>query len=107
MRDGNPPSEDAAQTSAFAGVTTFTGPAVYTEESKFVKVDFKDIDKGKTGYPKKARDGWVAMVQHYFVSAWLPKPGLEPEYFPNKVPGTPQTAGFGLPAGEVARGPSA
>src|SRR5258706_140302 len=31
MRDGNPPSEAAAQTSAFAGVTTFTGPAGYTK----------------------------------------------------------------------------
>ena len=35
LRDGNAPSEQAAQTSAFAGVTTFTGPAVYTDEAKF------------------------------------------------------------------------
>ncbi|HEX7559777.1 MAG TPA: membrane protein insertase YidC, partial [Usitatibacter sp.] len=46
LRDANPPSEQAAQTSAFAGVTTFTGPAVYTDEAKFHKVDFKDIAKG-------------------------------------------------------------
>jgi YidC/Oxa1 family membrane protein insertase len=107
LRDGNPPSEDAAQTSAFAGVTTFTGPAVYTEESKFVKVDFKDIDKGKTGYPKKARDGWIAMIQHYFVSAWLPKPGAEREYFTSKVSDTLYSAGVVLPMGQVAPGASA
>ena len=66
-------------------MTTFTGPAVYTEESKFAKVDFKDIDKGKQSHPKKAKDGWIAIVQHYFVSAWLPKAGVEREYFTSKV----------------------
>ena len=33
MRDSNPPSEEAAQTNAFAGVTTFTGPAVFTQQA--------------------------------------------------------------------------
>src|SRR6266851_2350953 len=80
LRDGNPPTQEAAQTSAFAGVTTFHGPAVYTEESKFSKIDFKDIDKGKPPPVKKAMDGWIAIVQHYFVSAWLPPPGREREY---------------------------
>jgi len=55
--------------SAFA--STFTGPALYTEGSKFKKIEFKDIDKGKTDHDKSADNGWVAMVQHYFVSAWL------------------------------------
>ena len=106
VRDGNPPSEDAAQTSAFAGVTTFTGPAVYTEESKFVKVDFADIAKGKQTHPKKARDGWIAMIQHYFVSAWLPKAGVEREYFTSKVSDTLYSAGVVLPVGQVAPGAS-
>src|SRR5262249_50945259 len=59
LRDSNPPSEEAAQTSSFGGVTTFTGPAVFTDESHYVKVDFKDIDKGKQSYPKKTKDGWI------------------------------------------------
>jgi YidC/Oxa1 family membrane protein insertase len=106
-RDGNPPSEEAAQTSAFAGVATFTGPAVYTEESKFVKVDFKDIDKGKQAHPKKAKDGWVAMIQHYFVSAWLPKPGVEREYYTNRVGDNVYTAGVLVPVGAIAPGATA
>ncbi|HSV16215.1 MAG TPA: membrane protein insertase YidC, partial [Tepidisphaeraceae bacterium] len=101
LRDANPPSEDTVQTSSFAGVTTFTGPAVYTEESKFVKVDFKDIDKGKTPYPKKTKDGWIAMVQHYFVSAWIPKQGVEREYFTNKV-GDLYASGVVIPVGTIA-----
>ena len=107
VRDGNPPSEQAAQTSAFAGVTTFTGPAVYTEESKFVKVDFSDIAKGKQSHPKKARDGWIAMIQHYFVSAWMPKAGVEREYQTAKVSDTLYTASVVVPVGQVAPGSTA
>lgn len=107
LRDSNPPSEDAAQTNAFAGVTTFTGPAVYTDEGKFVKVDFGDIAKGKQTHAKKATDGWVAMIQHYFVSAWLPKPGVEREYFTSKVSDTLFTAGVVVPVGSIAPGATA
>ncbi len=107
MRDGNPPSEAAAQTSAFAGVTTFTGPAVYTEEAKFTKVDFSDIAKGKQSYPKTAKDGWIAMIQHYFVSAWLPKNGVDREYYTNKVAENRYTAGVKVPLGAISPGGTA
>ena len=107
LRDANSPSEEAAQTNAFAGVTTFTGPALYTEESKFVKVDFSDVAKGKPIPVKKAKDGWIAMIQHYFVSAWLPRPGVEREYFTTKVTDTLYTAGVVVPVGEIAPGASA
>lgn len=64
-RDGNPPPGE----SAF--YFTFTGPAVYTEARKFQKIDFKDIAKGDARHERSADDGWIAMVQHYFTSAWL------------------------------------
>ncbi|SFO59596.1 protein translocase subunit yidC [Variovorax sp. PDC80] len=57
--------------STMFGTNTFTGPAAYTNEKKFHKLDFKDITKGKVEPPPAANDGWIAMVQHYFVSAWL------------------------------------
>jgi YidC/Oxa1 family membrane protein insertase len=107
LRDANAPSEKAAQTSAFAGVTTFTGPAVYTDEGKFVKVDFSDIAKGKQAHVKKAKDGWIGIIQHYFVSAWLPKAGMEREYFTNKVADNLYTAGVVTPVGTIAPGASA
>ncbi|QKJ66520.1 membrane protein insertase YidC [Deefgea piscis] len=53
------------------GTHTFTGPAVYTEEAKFQKVDFDKIRKGEAKYIPWAKDGWIAMIQHYFVSAWI------------------------------------
>jgi YidC/Oxa1 family membrane protein insertase len=107
LRDGNPPSEQAAQTSAFAGVTTFTGPAIYTDEGKFVKVDFSDVAKGKQTHVKKAKDGWIGIIQHYFVSAWLPKAGAEREYFTNKVGDNLYTAGVVMPLGTIAPGATA
>ncbi|MBK6980355.1 MAG: membrane protein insertase YidC [Betaproteobacteria bacterium] len=107
LRDGNQPSQEAAQTSAIAGVATFTGPAVYTDELKFVKVDFKDIEKGKQTHARKAKDGWIGVVQHYFVSAWLPKPSAEREYFTNKVGENLYTAGVIVPVGSIAPGASA
>lgn len=70
-RDGNDPSD----TSFF--YSTFTGPALYSEEEKFQKITFADIDKGKASYVKQADNGWIGMVQHYFATAWIPPEGKE------------------------------
>jgi len=107
LRDGNQPSQEAAQTSAIAGVATFTGPAVYTDEAKFVKVDFKDIDKGKQSHARKAKDGWIGLVQHYFVSAWLPQGSVQREFFTSKVGENLYTAGVIVPVGAIAPGAAA
>ena len=97
-RDGNPPDGE----SSF--YFTFTGPAVYTEAQKFQKVDFKDIAKGNAGHEKAADNGWVAMVQHYFVSAWLVQtPGLR-EFRSAKVAENHYTVAMVMPLGEVAPG---
>ena len=65
VRDGNkPPGESSFY-------STFTGPAIYTEAKKYQKVEFADIKKGKAEFEKESNNGYVAMVQHYFASAWL------------------------------------
>ena len=79
MRDGNPPEGE----SSF--YFTFTGPAMYTEAAKFRKIEFKDIEKNKAELDKSASDGWIAMVQHYFTSAWLIPPNTPREYRVAKV----------------------
>ena len=100
-RDGKP----AEQVEAF-GVTTFTGPAFFTDAAKFQKVQFEEIAEGKAKFAKTASDGWVAMVQHYFVSAWLPAAGIEREYFARKVGGDLYSAGVILPVAAIAPGAS-
>jgi YidC/Oxa1 family membrane protein insertase len=97
-RDGNKP---AGESSFYF---TFTGPAMYTEASKFKKIDFKDIAKGGDIHDKSADNGWVAMVQHYFASAWL-VPGNVKREFRTAKPGDNQyTIAMVLPLGEVAPG---
>jgi YidC/Oxa1 family membrane protein insertase len=76
---------------------TYTGPALYTDKAKFHKLEFKDIEKGKLDFEKSASDGWVAMVQHYFTSAWLHGGDAKREFFANKVAGsTGQTYAVGM-----------
>jgi len=65
--------------------STYTGPAVYTEEAKFQKVDFADIEKGKAIPIKKSEDGWAGIIQHYFVVAWVPAASTTREFFTRKV----------------------
>ena len=66
-------------------VPTYTGSAVYTDKEKLVKADFSSIEKGKTDFVKEANNGWIGVLQHYFVAAWLPKDQLSREYFTRKL----------------------
>jgi YidC/Oxa1 family membrane protein insertase len=87
--------------------STFTGPAVYTAEQKFQKVDFSDIDKNKVDIQKESTSGYVAMVQHYFASAWILPEGVKRELFVRKLPDTNNYAvGMIAPVSGVAPGTS-
>jgi YidC/Oxa1 family membrane protein insertase len=97
-RDGKAPADDKAM------LYTFTGAAVYTDQEKFVKVPFGDIDKNKAPYPKSADDGWVAMIQHYFVTAILPPEKASREYYTRKIGENLYTAGTILPVPAIAPG---
>jgi YidC/Oxa1 family membrane protein insertase len=104
VRDGNPTPD------ASSFYSTFTGPAVYTEAGKFQKVEFKDIEKrGATDKPShetQGDSGWVAMVQHYFTSAWLIGDKTQREFFTRKVSTNLYAVGMTLPMGELAPGAS-
>ncbi len=79
VRDGNkPPGESSFY-------STFTGPAIYTEAKKYQKVEFTDIEKNKVDVEKQASNGYVAMVQHYFASAWILADGIQRDLFLRKV----------------------
>jgi YidC/Oxa1 family membrane protein insertase len=117
-RDGNPlPGGSSLAPNAFVG------PAIYDDSSKFKKITFKDIEKrgtnDKPDHVTDADSGWIAMVQHYFVSAWLidqPNgPKLQREYFTGKsdvtndeTGGTAHVYSVGMfvPLGELAPGAS-
>ena len=104
--------DDKAPEGESAMVSTFTGPAVFTAEEKYQKLTFDDIIKDKAKYAKTADNGWLAMVQHYFVSAWVPQGKDKREFFTRKVDGGSAgpavvAAGLILPVAQVAPGASA
>ncbi|MDD3017881.1 MAG: membrane protein insertase YidC [Comamonas sp.] len=86
--------------------STFTGPAFYSEASKYQKVEFADLDKGKATFEKNADNGYVAMVQHYFASAWLLAQGVERENFARKLDDKFYTAGMITSLGTIEPGQS-
>ena len=49
---------------------TYTGSVYYNEETKYEKVDFDDMEEGQLKLESKG--GWIAMIHHYFLSAWVP-----------------------------------
>ena len=100
VRDGNPPVGESAFYS------TFTGPAIYTEAKKYQKIEFKDIEKGKVDVEKSAANGYVAMVQHYFASAWLLGDGIKRELFERKVDNNLYAVGMITGVGDIAPGAS-
>src|SRR5215467_5073331 len=100
-RDGKSPGGDPYMTQ------TYTGAAVYTERDKYQKVTFEDIAKGKIAYPKTADNGWIAMVQHYFVAALLPAEKAQREFYTRKLDGDLYSIGVILPVGPIAPGATA
>lgn len=85
-------------------VPTYTGLAVYTDKNKFQKVAFSDVDKAKVEYPKDADNGWIGVLQHYFVAAWMPKDKINREYFTRKLDGGSYSAGVIVPVPVIAAG---
>ncbi|WP_180682910.1 membrane protein insertase YidC [Tepidicella baoligensis] len=97
VRDGQKASSDTPFYS------TFTGPAIFSQEGKFQKVQFEDIDRNKATFQRTASDGYVAMVQHYFATAWLLGQGIERENFVRRI-GNLYAAGMITPMGAVEPG---
>ncbi len=64
---------------------TYTGPVVYSEEAKFQKVPFDDIKDNKTEHVKIADSGWIGIIQHYYVSAWILRNQFEREIYTREL----------------------
>ena len=65
-RDG---SDDPSQSSSM-GMQAYLGAALTTSEERYQKVSFDDLEEGK--FKSVEEGGWAAILQHYFVSAWIP-----------------------------------
>ncbi|MEX2197661.1 MAG: membrane protein insertase YidC [Burkholderiales bacterium] len=101
VRDGRAPVHESAM------MYVYTGPVYYTQERAYNKVDFSDVENGKADLPKDASDGWIGMMQHYFVSAWLPPEKSPREFYARKLPDGLYAAGVILATPQAAPGESA
>ena len=86
--------------------SSFTGPAFYSDEDKYQKIKFSEIDKGSATYRKDASSGYVAMVQRYFASALLPEAGTARENYVRKLDNNLYAAGQIFNLGEIKPGAS-
>jgi len=71
MHDGSKPEGDTFFNSSY------TGPTLYTSQDKYQKLTFDKIAKGSADHSKTATDGWIAISQHFFVSAFVPPEKLQ------------------------------
>ncbi len=87
--------------------STFTGPAVYTDKERFNKLEFTAMDKNKITIPTQVAAGepaWIAMVQHYFASAWIPGDKVARDIYAGRIDNNLYRIGMQTPLGVVASG---
>lgn len=86
------------------GIRAYLGLVISTPESAYTKYDFGDLNDKKIS--TSAQGGWIAFIQHYFMSAWIPDPDQRHNYQTMKRNGL-HVMGFVSPATRVAPGESA
>ncbi|MFQ3212394.1 membrane protein insertase YidC [Candidatus Njordibacter sp. Uisw_039] len=85
------------------GMSAYLGPAFSFPDDKYYRYDFDDMDDANL--QRSAPGGWVGMLQHYFVSAWVPNPEQQHNYS-TRVNKNTYIAGFVSPALELQVGQS-
>ncbi|MEH6910320.1 MAG: membrane protein insertase YidC [Oceanicoccus sp.] len=99
-RDNSP--DPSADTSGM-GLAPYLGAAINLPDEPYKKISFDDIEEKK--FPKQnIEGGWVAIIQHYFTSAWIPDPQQTHAYSMRKTKDGANIAGFTSPQITVAAG---
>ena len=94
-------SGDPSSTTA-TGTATYLGAAVWTPDEPYKKISMGDMDKGS--FKQAVDGGWVAWLQHYFVTAWVPEKGVNNQIQTRKDSQGNYIVGFTSPALQVANG---
>jgi YidC/Oxa1 family membrane protein insertase len=85
-----------------AFIKTYTGGVLYTPEKKYEKISFSDM--ADENLDRKSADGWIAMIQHYFLASWIPVAGQEHNYYTKALDDRHFVIGAYAPALEVGPG---
>lgn len=84
------------------GLQPYLGFATTTNDDRFKKIDFDDVSKKTFSTDKEG--GWIALIQHYFVSAWIPDQSLENQYSTIKTSAGLYLGRFKSPIVSIAAG---
>jgi YidC/Oxa1 family membrane protein insertase len=84
-------------------IYTYTGGVVSTPKNRYQKVKFDDMGEWK---PEESfsQGGWVAMIQHYFLGAWIPEQEQYNNFYSNVVGGSRYIMGLLTTESTVAVG---
>ena len=74
--------EPPGQGSFSLGPQPYLGAALTTPDSRYEKIDFEDLDEGD--FRSQIEGGWIAFLQHYFLSAWIANEGEPNSYYGRK-----------------------
>ena len=88
-------SEDPSASSSGMGMVPFLGAAVTQPDDRFTKFDFDEMKEEP--FKGQLPGGWVAMIQHYFLSAWIPNPEKTHNYSTRVTKSGFNIAGFTSP----------
>ncbi len=92
-RDSSPaPSAD----SSGMGMQPFLGAAITQPDERFTKFSFEEM--AEEPFKAQLPGGWIAMIQHYFLSAWIPDPDQTHTYSTRVTRSGYNIAGFTSPA---------
>ncbi|GGX48141.1 membrane protein insertase YidC [Saccharospirillum salsuginis] len=100
-RDG---SDDPSAGGAI-GMASYLGAALTTPDDRYKKVSFGDMEDET--FRVEQQGGWVAILQHYFLSAWVPAEEQRHNYYARQLPNSYYYAGFQSPSITVAPGETA
>ena len=95
-------SADPSATGGALGMQSYLGAATTTAEAPYHKLSFKDM--AEKPYSASVQGGWMAMIQHYFVSAWVPDAGSQNSFYARSTGQGMHLLGFTSPALSVAPG---
>lgn len=85
------------------GMQSFLGMALSSTEKPYEKYDFEDMLEEPIN--EQIYGGWIAFIQHYFLSAWIPDKN-EMHTYQTKIRGGHYLMGFISPATQIAPGES-
>lgn len=80
VRTDTPPAGNGG----IVNLTTYFGAAISSEQKPFEKITFKEMQKANLN--QSIKGGWAAMIQHYFISAWVPKQSATSNYYTRVLP---------------------